>query len=795
MAPLRKTAVVRLLLPSPPGEKLPLSREREYGVFLQIDGHDYTSLPFRSPRNDEEWRTFVKLLRSSNKDRGEDAYRNATAIRSLGRDLYRTLSELNPVLAAFLRQSGEPRRLVVESKRPEIHTLPWGALIDPDARLAAEGDLSIVQAWDEFHPRDVVTTGARLSLTVDIDSDTQRSTEGILKELPPEIERKDGRDSDILHIEAHGNAATQEIGPDFARAMASKFGSPKIALLWSCYSSAANSWGESPALCLHQGNASLVLSFQAELHNDDAKSISQRFYRDVFGPAASLDPESALVRVRAEKFRGEFQFANWASMTVYLRNPLDLTAVPLNGPRVPVARWSDAAAPLEAAALAAVKALQPGVTETAPSAVLQSVPRGSFAAWKGVVIVLDGSDEPLADDVLSQLFIPTGEALPAHPADRLLWFFGRIASFTSPLVVWMNALERHRDFLRVVQPPPTLTFLHLYVPDPAPSISELVDEDELDSARKLAAGLSSSATDEDYSAAYFAYARGETFPEEAAACIGKIRSEAERSLLAGNFMSRYGRRPGESKPLSSLEKRIEEESYYRHALGLAVEEGNSRESARAKLELAYFRHAEPAVADRLYREATVDLEKASPQLRDSRWHSALGRALRDRADLLASQSGRLEEAGSLLRRAMAIHSFHGRHLQMAYSLTTAARIAFTAGRFSDAIREAMDAANVFEARTAWRGWKYPVAILLDSLAELRDATRMNAVADMAIDKAQHKTNLDSIRRDKLVEELTLKKAKALWLSGDLAAARAKLDSIRSLGANPDALRLQRFLAK
>jgi hypothetical protein len=191
-----------------------------------------------------------------------------------GPRLYRTrAAELG--LAEFLQQSGQARRLVIQTKRPEIHTLPWGALVGPDSKLAAAGDLSIVQAWENFDERAVVATGASLSLTVDIGADTQRSTASILKKLPEEIRQNGGKDADILHLEAHGNVTTQEIGAAFARDMATQFGSPKIALLWSCYSAAANSWGESPALCLHQNNANLVLSFQAELHNDDAKSISQ----------------------------------------------------------------------------------------------------------------------------------------------------------------------------------------------------------------------------------------------------------------------------------------------------------------------------------------------------------------------------------------------------------------------------------------------------------------------------------------------------------------------------------------
>jgi hypothetical protein len=131
---------------------------------------------------------------------------------------------------------------------------------------------------------------------------------------------------------------------------------------------------------------------------------------------------------------------------------------------------------------------------------------------------------------------------------------------------------------------------------------------------------------------------------------------------------------------------------------------------------------------------------------------------------------------------------------MAYSLTTAARIAFTAGHYSDAISDAMDAANEFEASVAWRGWAEPVEILLDSLAELGHDKCMNAVADMVIDKALHKTNLEPKRRKKLVDQLTLKKVQALWLAGDLAAAGTTLASIGLDGYHSDAARLQKFLS-
>ncbi len=348
----RKTAVVQLELPSGAMESsLPLTCEREFGVILSIAGRTYPAQSFRSPINDEQWREFIRQLRACNVNHDEKTgYRGATAIRALARTLYQSLAQLSPALREFLDSAGVPRRLVIQTTRPELHLLPWAALYDESGNLLAAGDLSVVQAWKDFNELPL-STGNRLQLLKVLGSDTNRRTAAALEALQrtPEIVQRDaaaefaaGRQVtgvDILHIEEHGNAVLSETGDVPATTMGETFRQAKIALLWSCYSGAADSWGVSPALCLHRNGVGMVLSFLAELHNDDAGSIAEAFYRDVFGAAASRDPESALLRIRCAKVATEFAFANWASMTVYLRSPLDLTALPLNGPRVPAAGW------------------------------------------------------------------------------------------------------------------------------------------------------------------------------------------------------------------------------------------------------------------------------------------------------------------------------------------------------------------------------------------------------------------------------------------------------------------------
>ena len=407
----RKTAVVQLILPGDRTglkdqaiESKPLTCEREYGVLLTIEGRVLPAGFFQSPRNDEQWRAFVRLLRDCNVDHTDGGYRGAVLIRSFGAELYQKLAELSPRLREFLGETSS-RRLVIQTYRPELHLLPWSALYDEEGKFVAAGDVSIVQAWDDFSTMEPALFAADLKVLSNLGPNT-RNTAIALKSLP--IEWTSGRpsDPDILHIEAHGNADNNEIGEFAPSAIAEKFGGAKMALLWSCYSSAANSWGESPALSLHRAGTAMVLSFQAELHNMDAKSIAEAFYSDVFGAAASRDPESALVRIRSEKFKNEFSFAVWASMTVYLRTPLDLSSLLLlNGPRLPERSWADAeVGDAWAPVSRAIGSLVPGgrIAENAPTQPFSKLPAPIFSSWNGTVIRLDGDEQPVSEGLHSR---------------------------------------------------------------------------------------------------------------------------------------------------------------------------------------------------------------------------------------------------------------------------------------------------------------------------------------------------------------------------------------------------------
>ena len=836
MPVFRKTAIVQLELPSGAMESsLPLACEREFGVILSIAGRTYPAQSFQSPINDEQWREFMRQLRACNVNRDEKTgYRPATAIRAVARMLYQSLAQLSPALREFLNNAKTPRRLVIQTTRPELHLLPWGALYDESGNLLAAQDLSVVQCWKDFNQLPL-STGSHLQLLKVVGSDTNRRTAAALDALArtPEIVQRDaaaefaaGRqvsDIDILHIEEHGNAVLSETGDVPATTMGETFRQAKVALLWSCYSGAADSWGISPALCLHRNGVGMVLSFLAELHNEDAGSIAEAFYADVFGAAASRDPESALLRIRCAKVATEFAFANWASMTVYLRNPLDLTALPLNGPRVPAAGWlaePDAAANVPAvvaddAAVAfwnsvatQVSQLQTGAQDQADASAVAytQLPPAAFQAWRGNVIRIDESAGLLADDAtLRELGLAQEHAPQTDAADRLVWFFDQIVRFGSPLIVWSNAAPRHVEFLQTIQPDASLTFLLLLGPQPdKPSLIELVQQNLLQEALAACPGPTDACGDENLHAAYYACVRGEQ-PERALQYIARVNSLQERLLLMGNFVNRYPEIPLPDSllatigPLAPADQPRRAEDFYRLARHAQPAEGPSlRETGRAKHQIAYLMQdrGQRDTAETLYRLALADLEASTE--RDSRWYFELPAVLRDWADLLSDLPERLERAHHLLRRAKAIQAFHGLRLELAYSTATSARIALTEGRYSKAIDHAVDAANRFVQCANWRGWSEALEILFDSLAETRETTRMLSVANLAKEKLQL-SNLPEEQRELQRQALAFQRARAHWIAGELPEARAELESMRTAAAtkkkkiDPEVDRLYEFL--
>jgi hypothetical protein len=530
----------------------------------------------------------------------------------------------------------------------------------------------------------------------------------------------------------------------------------------------------------------------------------------VFGAAASRDPESALMRIRCAKVTTEFAFANWASMTVYLRNPLDLTALPLNGPRVPAAGWSDedASGPLWQAVGLEMSRLQPGSQQemNASATNYNQLPLAAFKGWRGNVIRIDESAGLVADDAtLRELNLAPENAPTTDMADRLLWFFQQITRFGSPLIVWSNSAPRHMRFLETIQPSATLTFLLLRGSTPQPpSLVDLVEENHLEEALATCPKLPDGCDDESLHAAYYACVRGEQ-PDLARQYIARVKSVQERLLLMGNFAGRYPAIPlGDELlagigPLAAGEEPRRAEDFYRLAQHAQPPEGSSlRETGRAKHEIGYVTQCrgQRDTAEMLFRLALADLEATTD--RDSRWYFALSSVLRDWADLLSEFPQRLEEASRMLQRAKAIQAYHGLRLELAYSTATAARIALTGSAYTKAIDQAVDAANRFVQCENWRGWSEALGILFDSLAETRETARMLTLANLAKEKLQI-SNLPEDQREVQRQDLAFQRARAHWIAGELAEARAELASIMKAAAakqkrpDPEVERLYEFL--
>jgi tetratricopeptide (TPR) repeat protein len=392
----------------------------------------------------------------------------------------------------------------------------------------------------------------------------------------------------------------------------------------------------------------------------------------------------------------------------------------------------------------------------------------------------------LNDSVLQELNIRSQDIPKTDAAERLVWFFRKIEHYGSPLVIWTNAAPCHMRFLHNVELSSTLTFLLMYGPQPAPTLIDLVNENQLEEAQKACATLPDPCGDDLLSAAYWAFARSED-SEESLRYIRRVSSKAEKLLLIANFISRRGIIPNPRPDwmlhhpdgkLTNLQQQHCQEDCFRNVISDPGDEAPMRESGRAKHELGYLLQSVgmTSVAEMLYGQALADLEKCPEEQHDYRWHDRLGRLLRDWADLLAQSPDRLDKARELLNRAMAIHSFHGRRLQIAYCLDTAARVALTGRRFSEAIQKAVDSANLFEVLKNWRGWGEAMKVLFDCLAETRETARMHSVADLAIDKLQT-SNLPHEQRDRLRRAFIYEKANANWIAGKLAEARSELEKL------------------
>ena len=747
----RATAILELLLPGErQGEALPLDVEREYLGRVRIRGKDCGGALFCSPMGDEKWRQVIDAIRSSTTGDGNRTRSNR--IFDAGRQLYEAIATANPVLRSFLEESGTPRRLVVASDRPEIHRLPWEAIIDSRRQSVAEGDLSVVHAdLNQFDAFPHVAS-QKLRLVFHFGPKTEESTRDALRQLSTvgteseqrglsctPLDAKDGStlrehvqkmDPDIIHIEAHGDhlsgtiQLTANLQADPSQ-LADLFGERLMVFFWSCYSSMVQSWGESPGRLLQRKGTKLVLGFATPLRNETARALATQFYSSLFDARSGGDVESVVTRERARLFREDRYECVWASLSVWLRCPLDLSPSVKDGPRIPRAAWTDQPLDVDRALAARIRGAVAGRLEVIEGIrVPEQLPTELVTGFPGAVVHLRGSPPGPFDDLLSHLTDEHPES--AHPADTLLSLLKALSNFRSSLLLWSDISEREVTLFQLLEDLPSNVAIllamsgHTRTPDRTlEGLETLVERGCFPEALELWNALGDHAKiwkGED-PGSYLRYQRAGYWinvkldkRDPAEACIDAL-DEVGKGLEVGGRASESYAFAFESRLLrANLRQRQAQHNLARtldyEARELAREKKNDRDLGRASLELAYLSAevGDRVLAEALYRESVEVLGRAHGQSRDTVWRSALGRVLRDYADLIATEPGRSEEARRLLRRSIAIHALDGRDDQLAAALRTRGRLAATEGDGEAAETSLEASAAICSATGNAAGW-------------------------------------------------------------------------------------------
>jgi tetratricopeptide (TPR) repeat protein len=722
------------------------------------------------------------------------------------------LAGLAPELADFLGAKAR-RRLVIMSMRPEIHALPWEALSDRRLESVAASDLSIARCTQVFETKPFLSpplVHIYSKFGPDTNDDVLRSARAVrvsnVSGRPVGVTITDQANAEIVNLVAHGSEKDEHRAQTLVdedrslspEQLASEYQGRLMVLMWSCFSAMVHSWGASPTLALHAAGNVFVLGFVAPLSLKASAEIAQRFYDSVFGAAGSQDPERAITEIRAWQFKEEYEFCDWASMTVWLRQPLDLSALPLGTVRVPATAWSATAAAVPQrlrdvlgrdAALGDARLLQ-GVEVTAP------FPDGLIEEWRGPVIVMDG--RAAADNLpFQELQIDTGRIPSRHPADRFLSLLARLETYRYSLLLWINVSSPEVMLIETLDRIPPNVAIVLTSPyriqarwagpvatdgnvsgpeEPAPAcfIDQVMREDYSGALARAVDGAALK-TDEDFSCLYLAaIKRGRLdLAQEAIALVRPI-NPLEADLLQGNFDSREGRhRQARERYQSVLER-----AHADHAL---------REEARAQQELAYVANetGDRGLADQMFRNAIATLGSIEPKRGDSRWSFALACALRDYAELLADQGS--FEALPLLRRATAIHAFERRATQVAYCFLSRSKLMLRLGRFESAADDAEQAAIVFSQAGNADGWVAAITLAAQASSARNRYDQVRAILDRA---ASHRSVQG---KPALIGKLMLEAAGAALVAGDLG--RAHEFAKDALNRLPAALQRERAAAR
>ena len=743
----RATAILELVLPGErQGEALPLDVEREYAGRVRIRDKDCGGALLCSPIGDEKWRAVIDAIRNSTTGDGNRTRYNR--VFDVGRQLYEALATASPELRSFLEEAGTPRRLVIASNRPEIHRLPWEAMVDSRRQHTAEGDLSVIHAdLNQFGAVPHVAND-KLRLAFHFGPKTEESTRDAFRQLSTvgteseqrglsstPLDAKDASrlrdhlvevDPDIVHVEAHGDhlSGTIQLTSDLTAdpsQLADLLGERLMVLFWSCYSSMVQSWGESPGRMLQRKGTKLVLGFATPLRYETARALATQFYSSVFDARSGGDVESVLTRERARLFREDRYECVWASLTVWMRCPLELSLSVKDGPRIPRAAWTDQPLEVEDELAAKIRGAVAGRSEVVKGVrVPQQLSGEMVTRFPGAVVHLRGSAKTAApiEDILGDLTDERPES--AHPADGLLTLLKALSSYRSSLLVWSDISEPEETLFHFLEDLPSNVAVLLVTsaegdasaqgPDRSlDGLEMLVERGRFAEALEVwdALGEHAKTWQKKDPQAYLRYQRAGYWAnmklddrKSAEACIdileevgtgletGGRASESyafafESRVLRANFHQR--------QPRHNLARAL-----YYEARELAREKKDPRNLGRASQELAYLSAevGDRVLAEALYRESVEVLGRAHGQSRDEIWCSALGRVLRDYADLIAAEPDRSEEARRLLRRSIAIHALDGRDDQLAAALRTRGRLAATEGH-GEQVEASLEASAAF----------------------------------------------------------------------------------------------------
>jgi tetratricopeptide (TPR) repeat protein len=256
--------------------------------------------------------------------------------------------------------------------------------------------------------------------------------------------------------------------------------------------------------------------------------------------------------------------------------------------------------------------------------------------------------------------------------------------------------------------------------------------------------------------------------ESAEECVAALKGEAQRLISGSRQQQEFA---FEALLLdANLQQRRgahdQARLKYEAARTLADTALGDRDRGRVAQELAWAaaERNERALAENLYREAIRLLGGVAGSPDDRVWTSALGRALRDYADLIAKEDGRGAHAKQLLRRAMAIHALDGRYDQLAPALQTLGRVAAAARDWEAGEQALRTAVAMFLAAGNVPGWVSAMRGLAE-IAEMQGFPEpARRILERVLERLRSKSNMD-----KEIGVVALDLARVLWRLGEFEA--------------------------